>query len=42
MAEHANGEGCANTRSKRPVELVWQQDFPTRAEAKSAEPQIKG
>lgn len=41
VAEHANGQGCAYTRDRLPVRLVWFQDFLTRDEAKAREAQIK-
>lgn len=43
IAEHVAGEfrGCY-TYQRRPVELVFSQDFPTRDEALRAERQIKG
>jgi predicted GIY-YIG superfamily endonuclease len=41
IAEHQNGEGCAWTRKRLPVEFVWRQEFPTRDEARAAEHQIK-
>ncbi len=40
-AEHQNGEGCAWTSKRLPVEFVWRQEFPTRDEARAAEHQIK-
>jgi len=42
LHEHEAGEGCAYTRSRIPVKLVWSQEFPTRDEAKEAEHKIKG
>jgi putative endonuclease len=42
VAEHQFGRHCGYTRERRPVRLVWPQDFPTRYEAWSAERQIKG
>ena len=41
MAEHEHGGFCDFTSRRRPVQLVWSQDFPTRYEALSAEFQIK-
>ncbi|HKX77092.1 MAG TPA: GIY-YIG nuclease family protein [Novosphingobium sp.] len=37
MAEHAHGAFPGFTSARRPVTLVWSQDFPTRYEALSAE-----
>jgi len=42
IAGHQSGLIGGYTQSRRPVELVWHQDFPTRAEALAAERQIKG
>jgi putative endonuclease len=42
MAEHHFGRSGGYTGNRRPVRLVWSQDFPTRYEALSAERQIKG
>jgi len=42
MGEHEGGRYPGYTRRRRPVRLVWSQDFPTRHEALSAERQIKG
>jgi putative endonuclease len=39
---HQSGECGGYTASRRPVELVWSQDFVTREEALAAERQIKG
>ena len=41
MAEHQHGGHCGFTSRRRPVQLVWSQDFPTRYEALSAELQVK-
>lgn len=41
IAEHQHGEGCAWTKSRLPVELVWRQEFPDREAARAAEQQIK-
>lgn len=41
IAEHQHGQGCAWTRTRLPVELVWSQEFASRDEAKEAEHQIK-
>ena len=41
IAEHQHGEGCAWTKSRLPVELVWRQEFPDRDAARAAEQQIK-
>jgi len=42
MAQHESGMAGAFTRTRRPVELVWSETFPTRLEALSAERQLKG
>ncbi|WP_322539865.1 GIY-YIG nuclease family protein [Sphingomonas sanguinis] len=42
IAQHQSGEIPCYTQSRRPVELVWSQDFPSRHEALTAERQIKG
>ena len=39
--QHQQGIGCQWTRRRRPVELVWHQDFATRDEPLAAEFQIK-
>lgn len=42
IAGHQSGLIGGYTRSRRPVELVWHQEFATRCEALSAERQLKG
>lgn len=42
VAAHQSGLIGGYTRSRRPVELVWSQEFSTREEAIAAERQIKG
>lgn len=42
VAEQLHGEQPCYTRSRRPVELVWSQEFATREEALATERQIKG
>ena len=42
IGQHQIGEVKGYTQSRRPVEHVWSQDFPTRAEALEAERQLKG
>jgi predicted GIY-YIG superfamily endonuclease len=43
LSEHSNGvDTQAYTYSRRPVELVWTQEFATHDEAFRAEHQIKG
>ncbi len=42
IAQHHAGEYPGYTRRRRPVTLVWSQDFATRDEAFAAERQIKG
>ena len=41
FAEHQSGGFSDFTSRRRPVTLVWQQNFPTRVEALAAEAQIK-
>ena len=41
IAEHDRGIKCVYTSSRRPVHLVWFQEFGFREEAKRAEAQIK-
>lgn len=40
-AEHNAGRGAKYTRSRRPVVLVWEREWPTEREARSAEAKIK-
>ena len=42
LGQHQLGEIVGYTHTRRPVRLVWQQEFETREEALSAERQIKG
>ncbi|EZP72456.1 rRNA methyltransferase [Sphingomonas paucimobilis] len=42
IAQHQTGEIAGYTQNRRPLQLVWQQDFGTREEALAAEQQIKG
>jgi predicted GIY-YIG superfamily endonuclease len=42
IGEHEEGGKCAYTETRRPVRLIWSQEFSTRAEALAAELQIKG
>jgi len=42
IAQHQRGEIKGYTQSRRPVTLVWSQDFPSRLEALEAERQLKG
>lgn len=41
FAEHQEGVKCVYTSNRRPVRLIWSQDFATREEAKAAEARIK-
>ena len=41
IGEHQSGAIKGYTRDKRPVELMWADEFPTRAEALEAELRIK-
>ena len=42
VAQHDAGAILGYTHRRRPVTLLWSQEFPTRIEALSAERQIKG
>jgi predicted GIY-YIG superfamily endonuclease len=42
LAAHHSGEFRSYTSNKRPVELVYAQEFPTRIEALQHERQVKG
>ncbi len=42
VAQHQSGEVAGYTHRRRPVELVWSQDFSSREAALAAERQIKG
>ncbi len=42
LAEHNNGRIPGYTATRRPVELVWNDTFPSRIEALAAERKIKG
>ena len=42
VAEHATGVPTCYTTNRRPVTLMWSQEFATREEALAAERQIKG
>ena len=41
LAQHQSGAIKGYTRDKRPLELMWAEEFPTRAEALEAELRIK-
>jgi putative endonuclease len=41
LAEHQGGGFCDFTSRRRPVELVWCENFPTRLDALEAERRIK-
>ena len=41
LAQHQSGAFPGFTSKRRPVELIWAQDFPTRYEALEAELRIK-
>ena len=40
-AEHNSGRGAKYTRSRRPVELVYQENFATKSEALKREAALK-
>jgi len=42
IGQHQHGSADGWTAKRRPVDLVWSQDFPTRLEALESERQIKG
>ncbi len=42
IGQHNLGEIPGYTQTRRPVELMWSQDFPSRQEALAAEFQVKG
>ena len=42
IAQHEAGAIPGHTQNRRPVKLVWSQEFGTRMEALEAERQIKG
>ena len=42
IAQHQHGELPGYTHNRRPVTLIWSQDFPSRIEALEAERQLKG
>ena len=42
ISEHKGGQLEGYTSTRRPVRVVFTQDFPSRAEALAAELQIKG
>jgi predicted GIY-YIG superfamily endonuclease len=42
IAEHESGTIPGFTADRRPVALVWSEEFPTRVEALEAERRIKG
>jgi predicted GIY-YIG superfamily endonuclease len=41
LQEHQEGGRCADTTPRRPVTLVWSEEFQTREQAKQAEARIK-
>ena len=41
IEEHERGGKCLYTSQRRPLRLIWFDEFPTRDEAKAAEIQIK-
>jgi predicted GIY-YIG superfamily endonuclease len=41
VAEHHHGGFCDFTSRRRPVELIWAADFPTRLEALECEMRVK-
>jgi len=41
LGEHQEGGKCAYTETRRPVQMVWSEEFTTRDEALAAELRIK-
>jgi putative endonuclease len=41
LREHQRGVASRYTRTRRPVELVWTREFPTRSDAMREEVRIK-
>jgi len=41
LAEHETGAIGGYTATRRPIQLVWFEEFPTREEAKVVEAQLK-
>ena len=41
LYEHEQGGKCVYTSSRRPIKLVWSQEFVTREDARDAEARIK-
>ncbi len=41
IAEHHHGEYCKFTTHRRPVTLIWADEFPTREEALESELRVK-
>ncbi|WP_081490334.1 GIY-YIG nuclease family protein [Arachnia propionica] len=42
LRQHNTGEGAAYTRRRRPVRLLWCQEFSSIAEAWAVEKQVQG
>ena len=42
VTEHQTGAGCGYTATRRPVRVVFTEEFPSREEAIAAERQLKG
>jgi len=42
IADHCDGDGCIYTARRRPVELIFSENFQTRDEAFVVERKIKG
>ena len=41
IKDHNAGRGAKNTKTRRPVELVYKEEFPTKQEAMKREWEIK-
>lgn len=42
LAEHQTGQAAGYTATRRPVKLLFSEEFPTREEALASEQRIKG
>jgi predicted GIY-YIG superfamily endonuclease len=42
VTEHQTGTGCGYTATRRPVQVAFTEEFPSREEAIAAERQLKG
>ncbi|UCG35119.1 MAG: GIY-YIG nuclease family protein [Candidatus Omnitrophota bacterium] len=42
ISDHNNGNGCKYTKYRRPVKLIYYEEYPTKSEALKREAYIKG